>query len=65
MSNKVFELLNVSSLKQFILVNVVFALTGSLSLLVAGGFMEVIGLSRDEISIFAYWFIRVVLVFFF
>ena len=65
MSNKVFKLLNITSLKQFILVNLVFALTGSLSLLVAGGFMEVIGLQRDEITTFAYWGIRIILVFFF
>ncbi len=60
-----FELLNVKSLKQFILVNFVFALTGSLSLLVAGGIMEVLGINPEELYFFAYWSIRVVLIFFF
>ena len=65
MLNKLFVKLNITSMYQFILVNVVFAITGTLSVLVAGPIMELLGIRSGSYGEMVYWVIRIFLIFFF
>tara|TARA_B100000579_G_C22811092_1_gene845285 strand:- start:1175 stop:1504 length:330 start_codon:yes stop_codon:yes gene_type:complete len=59
-----FKRLNVHSLNQFILVMIVFAVTGSLSLIVTFGFMETVGINSINTSPYLFWPIRIIFLFF-
>ena len=65
MLNKLFAKLNITSTHQFILVNIVFAITGTLSVLVAGPIMELFGIGSSSYGEMVYWVIRIFLIFFF
>ena len=59
-----FKRLNVHSFNQFILVMIVFAVTGSLSLIVTFGFMETVGINSINTSPYLFWPIRIIFLFF-
>lgn len=52
-------------MNQFILVNIVFAITGTLSVLLAGPMLEFFGVATDSYGGVIYWAIRIFLIFFF
>jgi hypothetical protein len=65
MLNKLFAKLNITSMHQFILVNIVFAITGTLSVLLAGPIMELLGIGTSSYGEIVYWVVRIFLIFFF
>ena len=65
MLDKLFERLNIQSMSQFVLVNIVFALTGTLSVVVAGPIMEYMGIGAAHLNEWLYWTVRILVIFFF
>ena len=59
-----FKRLKIHSLNQFILVMIVFAITGSLSLLLTVEFMSTIGINSANSSPYFFWPIRIIFLFF-
>ena len=56
--------MKIESLFQFVLVMIVFAITGSLSLIVTVSLFEVLNLNVDSFSPFVFWPIRIIFIFF-
>ena len=59
-----FKRLNIQSFNQFVLVMIVFAVTGSLSLIVTFEFMDSVGINPVNISPYLFWPIRIIFLFF-
>ena len=59
-----FKRLKIHSIKQFIFVMIVFAITGSLSLLVTFEFMSTIGINSVNTSPYFFWPVRIIFLFF-
>jgi len=59
-----FKRLNIHSFNQFILVMIVFAVTGSLSLIVTFEFMNAVGINSANISPYLFWPVRIIFLFF-
>ena len=59
-----FKRLKIHNLNQFILVMIVFAITGSLSLLVTFEFLSAIGISSINTSPYLFWPVRIIFLFF-
>ena len=59
-----FKRLNIHSFNQFVLVMIVFAITGSLSLIVTLGFMNAVGINQASISPYLFWPARIIFLFF-
>ena len=57
--------LNIDTFSQFVLVIIVFAITGSLSLIVTFEFMSAVGLNSNNVSSFLFWPARIIFLFFF
>ena len=56
--------MKIDSFFQFVLVMVVFAITGSLSLLVTVSLFEILNLNVDSFSPLVFWPLRIILIFF-
>ena len=56
--------MKIESFFQFVLVMIVFAITGSLSLIVTVFFFEVLNLNVDSFSPLVFWPIRIIIIFF-
>ena len=59
-----FKRLNIHSFNQFVLVMIVFAVTGSLSLIVTFEFMDVVGINSVNASPYLFWPVRIIFLFF-
>tara|TARA_Y100000590_G_scaffold305201_1_gene344248 strand:- start:55 stop:471 length:417 start_codon:yes stop_codon:yes gene_type:complete len=59
-----FKRLNVHSFSQFVLVMIVFAVTGSLSLIVTFQFMDTVGINSVNTSPYLFWPVRIIFLFF-
>ncbi len=59
-----FKRLKIHNLNQFILVMIVFAITGSLSLLVTFEFLSAIGINSINTSPYLFWPVRIIFLFF-
>ena len=59
-----FKRLNIQSFNQFVLVMIVFAVTGSLSLVVTFEFMDSVGINLVNTSPCLFWPIRIIFLFF-
>ena len=59
-----FKRLKIHNLNQFILVMIVFAITGSLSLLATVEFMSTIGINSVNSSPYFFWPVRIIFLFF-
>ena len=59
-----FKRLNIHSFHQFVLVMIVFAVTGSLSLMVTFEFMNAVGINSVNISPYLFWPVRIIFLFF-
>jgi len=59
-----FKRLNIHSFNQFVLVMIVFAVTGSLSLMVTFEFMNAVGINSANISPYLFWPVRIIFLFF-
>ncbi len=59
-----FKRLNIHSINQFVLVMIVFAVTGSLSLIVTFEFMNAVGISPVNTSPYLFWPVRIIFLFF-
>ena len=59
-----FKRLNIHSFNQFVLVMIVFAVTGSLSLIVTFEFINVVGINPDNTSPYLFWPVRIIFLFF-
>ena len=62
--NAMMKRLNIISFWQFMLIMVVFAITGSLSLYITVEFFEIIGLKEENFNTIIFWPIRIILLFF-
>ena len=56
--------MKIESFFQFVLVMIVFAITGSLSLIVTVLFFEVLNLNVDSFSPLVFWPLRIIIIFF-
>ena len=56
--------MKIESFFQFVLVMIVFAITGSLSLIVTVSLFEVLNLNVDSYSPLVFWPLRIILIFF-
>ena len=61
--NKIFEKLKIESASQFVLVNIVFAMTGTLAVYCSGYLLAFLRI-EEQLNYLFYWPLRVVLVFF-
>mgnify|MGYP001591909006 CR=1 FL=1 len=59
-----FKRLNIHSFNQFVLVMIVFAVTGSLSLIVTFEFINAVGINPDNTSPYLFWPVRIIFLFF-
>jgi len=59
-----FKRLNIQSFNQFVLVMIVFAITGSLSLIVTFEFINAVGINSDNTSPYLFWPVRIIFLFF-
>ena len=59
-----FKRLNIKSINQFALVMIVFAVTGSLSLIVTFEFMNVVGINLTNTNPYLFWSVRIIFLFF-
>ncbi len=59
-----FKRLNIQSFNQFILVMIVFAITGSLSLIVTFEFINAVGINSENTSPYLFWPVRIIFLFF-
>ena len=59
-----FKRLKIHSFNQFILIMIVFAITGSLSLLVTFKFMSILGINSINMSPYIFWPARIIFLFF-
>ena len=59
-----FKRLNIQSFNQFVLVMIVFAVTGSLSLIVTFELMDSVGINPVNTSPYLFWPIRIIFLFF-
>ena len=56
--------MKIDSFNQFVLVMIVFAITGSLSLIVTVSFFEFLNLNANSFSPLVFWPLRIVIIFF-
>ena len=56
--------MKIDSFNQFVLVMIVFAITGSLSLIVTVSFFEFLNLNVNSFSPLVFWPLRIVIIFF-
>ena len=56
--------MKIESFFQFVLVMIVFAITGSLSLIVTVSLFEVLNLNNDSFSPLVFWPLRIIFIFF-
>ena len=47
---------------QLIIVNIVFAVTGTLALYLAGDVINLLGIEEGELSTFIYWTLRIIII---
>ena len=59
---KIRKLFKVDSNYQLFIVNVVFAITGSLALYLAGILLDLINISTDNTNTLIYWTLRIILI---
>jgi len=59
---KIRKLFKVDSNYQLLIVNIVFAITGSLALYFAGIFLDLINISLNNTNTFVYWTLRIILI---
>jgi len=59
-----FKRLNIHSFNQFVLVMIVFSVTGSLSLIVTFQFMDSVGINLTNTNPYLFWPVRIVFLFF-
>jgi len=59
---KIRKIFKVNSNYQLLIVNVVFAITGSLALYLAGIPLDLINISQDNTNTFIYWVLRIILI---
>ena len=62
--DQLFKRLNINSFNQFVLVMIVFAVTGSLSLIVTFEFMNALGLDSVNTNPYLFWPLRIIFLFF-
>ena len=62
--DSIFKRLNIHSFNQFVLVMIVFAVTGSLALLVTFEFMDAVGINSVNTSPYLFWPVRIIFLFF-
>ena len=48
---------------QFIIILIIFAVTGSLSVLVVKPILEIVGLDKSDVNAYIFWPIRIVIIF--
>jgi len=54
---------NIDSNYQLIIIFIVFAITGSLSLVVSGPILEALSIERETLSVWIFWPLRIMIVF--
>ena len=59
---KIRQIFRVDTNYQLFIVNIVFAVTGTLALYLAGDILRVIGINQDQISHSFYWTLRVIII---
>ena len=59
---KIRKLFKVDSNYQLFIVNIVFAITGSLALYLAGILLDLINISTDNTNTLIYWTLRIILI---
>ena len=62
--DKLFKRLNIQSFNQFVLVMIVFSVTGSLSLIVTFELINAVGIHPDSTSPYLFWPVRIIFLFF-
>ena len=59
---KIRKLFRVDTNYQLIIVNIVFAVTGTLALYLAGDVINLIGIKESEVSSFIFWTLRIIII---
>jgi len=59
---KIRKLFRVDTNYQLIIVNIVFAVTGTLALYLAGDVINLLGIKESEVSSFIFWTLRIIII---
>ena len=59
---KIRKLFRVDTNYQLVIVNIVFAVTGTLALYLAGDVINLIGIKESEVSSFIFWTLRIIII---
>ena len=59
---KIRKLFRVDTNYQLVIVNIVFAVTGTLALYLAGDVINLLGIKESEVSSFIFWTLRIIII---